>query len=114
MKDVELLYQAAMNMPASDIAIFNARAHPLLKQLCLKAKTYALRQYFKPEYDALLQLGLHIKESTHHFDLALIYPSKNKQQTLVWMAEAMLQLPEGGKLIMACANRHGGKSGPIS
>ena len=26
------------------------------------------------------------------------------------MAEIMLQLPDGGQLIMACANRHGGRS----
>ena len=110
MKAVELLYQAALKMPAADIAIFNAHAHPLLQQLCSQAKSSAIRQHFKPEYDALLRLGLSPDESGHRFDLALIYPSKNKQQTQTWMAEAMQQLSEGGQLMMACANRHGGKS----
>jgi 16S rRNA (guanine1207-N2)-methyltransferase len=110
MKAAELLYQAALKVPAKDIAIINAHAHPLLKKLCMKAKTYAIQQYFKPEYDALLQLGLSIEKLKPRFDLALILPSKNKQQTHAWMAEAMLQLPDGGKLMMACANKHGGKS----
>jgi len=110
MKDVELLYQAALRIPASDIAVINAHAHPLLQALCAKAETYAIVQHFKPEHDALLQLGLNIEESKYRFDLALILPSKNKQQTHAWIAEAMLQLSEDGKLIMACANRHGGKS----
>ncbi len=110
MKAAELLYQTAINMPGRDMNVFNAQAHPLLQELCAQAKTYAIGQYFKPEYDALVQLGLNIEESKNHFDLALIYPSKNKQQTHAWIAEAMLQLSEGGKLIMACANRHGAKS----
>jgi 16S rRNA (guanine1207-N2)-methyltransferase len=110
MKAAELLYQTAINMPASDISIFNAHTHPLLRELCVKAKTYAIRQHFKPEHDALLQLGLNIEESKQTFDLALLLPSKNKQQTQTWMAEAMLQLSDGGQLIMACANRHGAKS----
>jgi 16S rRNA (guanine1207-N2)-methyltransferase len=110
MKAAELLYQTTINMPASDISIFNAHAHPLLQELCVKAKTYAIRQYFKPEYDAILQLGLNLEESKRTFDLALLLPSKNKQQTYAWMAEAMLQLSDGGQLIMACANRHGGRS----
>lgn len=110
MKAVELLYQAALKMPADNIAIFNAHAHPLLQELCANIKTYTIKQHFKPEYDALTQLGLNIEESTHAFDLALVCPSKNKQQTHAWMAEAMLQLPDGGTLIMACANKHGGKS----
>jgi 16S rRNA (guanine1207-N2)-methyltransferase len=110
MKAAELLYQAVLNMPASNIVIFNAHAHPLLQELCMKAKTYAIGQHFKPEHDALLQLGLNIEESRHAFDLALLLPSKNKQQTHAWMAETMLQLSDGGQLIMACANRHGAKS----
>jgi 16S rRNA (guanine1207-N2)-methyltransferase len=110
MKAVELLYQTAMNIPASDLVVFNAHAHPLLQQLCGQATSSAIRQHFKPEHDALLRLGLNPDESGHHFDLALICPSKNRQQTQIWMAEAMLQLSENGTLIMACANRHGGKS----
>lgn len=110
MKAAELLYQTAINMPASNIAIFNAYAHPLLQELCTKAETYAIQQHFKPEYDAFLQLGLNIEESKQTFDLALLLPSKNKQQTQTWMAEAMLQMSDGGQLIMACANRHGAKS----
>jgi 16S rRNA (guanine1207-N2)-methyltransferase len=110
MKAVELLYQTALKTPADDIAIFNAHAHPLLQELCAHTKTCAIKQHFKPEYDTLVQLGFNIEESKHASDLALIYPSKNKQQTYAWMAEAMLQLSEGGKLIMACANKHGGKS----
>jgi 16S rRNA (guanine1207-N2)-methyltransferase len=110
MKAAELLYQTALKMPARDMALINPHAHPLLKELCIRAKTYTIDQHFKPEHDALLQLGLNIEESKHTFDLALLLPSKNKQQTHAWMAEAMLQLSDGGQLIMACANRHGAKS----
>ena len=110
MKAVELLYQAALKVPADNIAFFNAHAHPLLQELCAHTKTYTIKQHFKPEYDALAQLGLNTEESKHAYDLALVYPSKNKQQTQTWMAKAMLQLSDGGTLIMACANKHGGKS----
>ncbi len=108
-----LLYQSAIDSISSDlrIAVVNAHADPLLKEIGKQCGEMTLLQHFKPEYDELLRLGLKSSKTlTDEFDLILLLPSKNKQQTLGWMAEAMLKLADGGKLISACANNHGAKS----
>lgn len=114
MPAVQLLYQSAidgLNDNTSCVAIINAHADPLLKNIAAQCNNLALLQHFKPEYDELIRLGL---ECSQHLEadseLILLIPSKNKQQTLGWMAEAMLNLADAGKLLIACANSHGAKS----
>ncbi len=100
-----------MSIRASKVAVMNAHAHPLLRELCDRCDEYALSQTFKPEHDALSRAGLAPgPASAGEFELALLSPSKNRLQTHAWMAEAMMMLGNGGRLIMACANRHGGKA----
>ena len=108
----QLLYQSALEglngLPRT--AVINAHADPLLKAIAGRSKLTVL-QHFKPEHDELLRLGLNTSPTLKgEFDLILLLPSKNRQQTLGWMAEAMNHLIEGGKLISACANNHGAKS----
>lgn len=92
------------------MAIINAQAHPLLATLCRQMTICTLRQHFKPHCNALATMGLSTGSWEQDFDLVLVIPSKNKLQTLGWMAEAMQRLRDRGKLVMAVANRHGAKS----
>jgi len=112
---IELLYKASLDAcpstPAIHLAVWNAHPHPLLTQWCHISKTYWLQQFFKPFTNLIHQQGLN---SSFHppekSNLSLLFPSKNKQQTLYQMAQAMYHLEEGGQLWMACANTHGAKS----
>ncbi|MDX8396092.1 MAG: hypothetical protein R8K22_06735, partial [Mariprofundaceae bacterium] len=111
MQPIELLYQAALEEPAKKLAVVNAVAYPLLRELCLQAEQYSLIQHFKPQWDALKSLGLNVCDKLEgEHELILLLPSKNRQQTHAWMAQAMLALCDGGKLLVACANNHGAKS----
>ncbi|MFC1536273.1 class I SAM-dependent methyltransferase [Pseudomonadota bacterium] len=114
MPAVELLYQAAIEIldgTPKKIAIFNAYAEPQLKTVAGQCDTLFLLQHFKPEYNQLKRMGLKCSlQIDSDVDVALLIPSKNKQQTLGWMAEAINSLVDGGKLIASCANSHGAKS----
>lgn len=114
MPATQLLYQAAIETlddRSKKIVIFNAHANPLLKKIAERCDNLVLLQHFKPEHNELKRMGLEcsqkIESST---DAALLIPSKNRQQTLGWMAEAMANLVDGGKLLVGCANKHGARS----
>ncbi|MCF7821761.1 MAG: methyltransferase [Mariprofundaceae bacterium] len=114
MSATQLLYQAAIETlddRSKRIVTFNAYSDPLLKTIAGQCDNLVLLQHFKPEYNELKRMGLkcsrNIAAST---DMALLIPSKNRQQTLGWMAEAMISLVDGGKLLVACANNHGARS----
>jgi len=112
MSAIELLYLNALDNPAKNIAVMNAHAHPLLNKICSSVNSCQLQQHYKPAYDALVKSGLKIVtklQSGVTFDLILILPSKNRQQTRAWMADARQRLNSGGKIMMACANSHGAK-----
>lgn len=110
MPAAELIYQTALELPLAKVAVINAQAHPLLAKLCNKATAYGLEQNFKPDFNALSALGLSMEALEPPFDLILLFPAKSKMQTLAWMAAAMQQLNDRGRIIMAAANRHGAKS----
>jgi 16S rRNA (guanine1207-N2)-methyltransferase len=113
MPATQLLYQSAIDSLNGDsrVAVANAHADPLLKEISKLCGELTLLQHFKPEHDELLRLGMNASPTLDgEFDLILLLPSKNKQQTLGWMAEAMNHLIDNGKLISACANNHGAKS----
>ncbi|HKI59738.1 MAG TPA: methyltransferase [Mariprofundaceae bacterium] len=113
MSATQLLYQSALDSISGDlrVAVVNAHADPLLKEISKQSPELTVLQHFKPEHDELLRLGLNCSQTLEgEFDLILLSPAKNKQQTLGWMAEAMKHLVDGGKLLMACTNNHGAKS----
>lgn len=110
---MELLYQAALNPPvtAQRIGIYNADADPLLGTLQQQAGAIHIVQPFRPAALRLQAAGLSVTDAMPEtLDMALLQPAKQKQQTLGWMAEAMLKLAVGGELIVACENRFGAKS----
>jgi len=120
MTDIELLYQAALEIPSKRTLIINAHTHALLvtmkKQLGrLKPPgEIDLQQHFKPEYAAIENIGLTVSaklpKPSRLYDLILLLPAKNKQQTRGWMAEAMNRLSINGILLFVCANAQGAKS----
>jgi len=111
MPAVELLYDALMHRELKTLAVLNAQPHYLLRDACQKASSYQLLQTFKPWCDDIARLGLHSQVNiSGSFSTVAVFPSKNKCLTLSHMAAAMLLLPEGGEIIMACANSHGAKS----
>jgi len=112
MEAIRLLYHSALGglNDGTHVAVVNAHADPLLREIANKSDLTVM-QHFKPEHDALARTGLKCANSLDgEFDLILVIPAKNKQQTFGWMAEAMNHLMGGGKLLMACANNHGAKS----
>ena len=114
MPAIELLYQAALDMPAARTCIINAHAHPLLADLQQQTQLLALQQHFKPEYTALQRNHLSVSpdwpEPAERFDLILLLPAKNKQQTRGWLAAALHRLSDTGRLMVAAANTHGARS----
>jgi len=114
MPAIQLLYQAAIETlddRIKQVVIYNAQPSPLLTEVAERCDKLVLLQHFRPEHNELKQAGLDCSESAENSaDVALLIPSKNKQQTLGWMAEAMNNLVDGGKLMVGCANNHGAKS----
>jgi 16S rRNA (guanine1207-N2)-methyltransferase len=114
MPATRLLYQAAIETlddSSKRVVIFNAHSHPLLKKIAEQCDRLALLQHYKPEYNELKRMGLECSQNIEaNTDVALLIPSKSRQQTLGWMAEAMTNLVDGGKLIVSCANSHGARS----
>jgi len=114
MPAIQLLYQTALSLSATRTLVMNAHAHPLLTEMQKKAQSLELWQHFKPEFDAIDRMGLSLSPefvpNDKPYELILLLPAKNKQQTLGWMAQAMEKLCKGGMLMCACANSHGAKS----
>lgn len=109
-----LLYQAlataAQASPAARLAVLNAVADPALLALARDARL-DLVQTFRPDAAALEKDGMPRVESLHgSFTAIAIRPSKNKLQTLGWIAGAIQHLEENGVLLLAAENSHGAKS----
>ena len=107
---LDLLLKAALNAVPKRVAFINATAHPLLLELAQQVDDYALSQTFKPYILDLHTLGLQASEIQGKFDLVLLVPSKDKKQSLGWMAQAFEHLSDNGKLMVACENQYGAKS----
>jgi len=107
---LDLLLKAALNAAPKSVAFINATAHPLLLELTQQVDDYALSQTFKPYILELNALGLPVSDMQGQFDLVLLIPSKDKKQSLGWMAQAFEHLSEHGKLMVACENQYGAKS----
>ncbi|WP_198507328.1 class I SAM-dependent methyltransferase [Mariprofundus ferrinatatus] len=118
MPATELLYKTALEQPAGRTLVINAHADALLTALHEQSSKLDLWQHFKPENNAIRQMGLNATETLQsnngNYQLILLLPSKNRQQTHYWIAMAMQMLGDGGKLMVACANNHGAKSYEIA
>jgi len=115
MPATQLLYQTALEETSpAHILIVNAHAHPLLSSIHNHAKVMDIQQHVKSEYSAIAHSGFPVMatlpDHPDTYDLILLLPGKNKQQTHAWMAAAMYRLRGNGKIIVACANHHGAKS----
>jgi len=107
---LDLLLKAALNAAPKHVAFINATAHPLLLELSQQAGECVLSQTFKPYILELKTLDLSVSDIEGQFDLVLLIPSKDKKQSLGWMAQAFEYLSEHGKLMVACENQYGAKS----
>jgi 16S rRNA (guanine1207-N2)-methyltransferase len=114
MPAIPLLYQEAIEAlddRSKKVVVFNAHANLLLEKISDRCNRLILLQHYKPECNELKRMGLECSQKIEgSADTTLLIPSKNRQQTLGWMAEAMINLVDGGKLIVSCANSHGAKS----
>ena len=107
---LNLLAEAALKQQTKRALVFNAQAHPLWSVLSQHTDVQC-SQTFKPYILELEALGLKVcSQFEGEFDLILFVPSKDKKQSLGWMAQAMNHLSDGGKLMMACENQYGAKS----
>jgi len=105
-----LLYTSALAQNVSSVAVLNAQMHPLLLDLKAQVQDLRLVQHFKPESNALHDVATPSLSLKGEYPLILLLPSKDKQQSLAWMALAFAHLQQGGKLLMACENQYGAKS----
>ncbi len=107
---LDLLAEAGCKQHVDRVLILNAQAHPLWVGLSQQTDVQ-FTQTFKPYILQLEALGLNVSSQLEgEFDLILFVPSKDKKQSLGWIAEAMNHLSDGGKLMMACENQYGAKS----
>ncbi len=107
---LQLLLTAALSLTNQRVAFIQAFAHPLLHDLNKHSKELSLLQSFKPAINDLKDMGFSPRELSGSFDVVLMIPSKDKVQSLGWMALAFEHLVEGGKLLVACENQYGAKS----
>jgi len=114
MSAIQLLYQTALDLSPSRLLIINAQADARLSEIRALVKQPDLQQQLRPAYNALNRGGFTVSatmpDPSQRYAVILLLPSKNRQQTHAWMAEAMSRLQENGQLIVACANSHGAKS----
>jgi len=114
MSATQLLYQAALDLLPTRVLIINAHAHALLATIREQADQLDIQQHLKPEYNALENSGFPVTatlpDQSRLYDLILLQPAKNRQQTHAWMALAFNNLKEDSNIIVACANAHGAKS----
>jgi len=108
-----LLYDAlleAARSAAGRVAVCNAVTDVRLLDLADEQRLDLL-QDFRPEAVALAESGMtSIGQLAGPYEVIAVRPSKNKVQTLGWLAEAVEHLVDGGLLLLAAANSHGAKS----
>jgi 16S rRNA (guanine1207-N2)-methyltransferase len=92
-----------------DVLIFRAVPGDHLRRL--GGRSVFCLQTFKPEADALARLGAKIvTETDTPCDLAIVFATKHKEETLYHMAQAVSLLNEGGRLVVTAANDLGAPS----
>ncbi len=106
---LHLLAEAALTQQAKKMSVLHAQPHPLWVKLGQQTEVKFF-QTFKPYILELEALGVQVSDKLGESDLVLFIPSKDKKQTLGWMAQAFTHLVDGGKLLIACENQYGAKS----
>ncbi len=114
MPAVSLLYHSArqwlLEHSPKRIAIMHAQPRPELNALLDTASMHLMQQHFREWALALAQSGYKSEpQLSGMFDLILINPSKNRQQTLGWIANAVDHLHPSGHIMLCAENRHGAK-----
>lgn len=112
MPHVSLLYEAAQKIAKGAVVhVYHAHAEQGLCRVLQVAASVECMQSMKSEVHALQALAVPVVEQWQGLaDVALLFPHKNKAQTLYDMACAMHGLKQGGRIIFACPNAHGAKS----
>ena len=117
----ELLYTEAgqwlQGRNGERILALNAAPEPALRGLA-EAHDLTVQQAFRPDWLQLQRMGFApvatLEEaapaSEPIFDLALVLPEKQREQSLGLLANGMLALRPEGMMMAACANDMGGKS----
>ncbi|MGI9211377.1 MAG: hypothetical protein ACR2HF_02795, partial [Methylococcaceae bacterium] len=94
---------------ASLVAIFRALHGAYLAHL--KSCVLSIQQTFKPDAEPWLQGGYALNDSiATQTDVAIVFATKHREETLAQMAVAVQQLKEGGYLIVTAANELGAPS----
>ncbi|MDX8406807.1 MAG: hypothetical protein R8L58_00320, partial [Mariprofundaceae bacterium] len=92
------------------VAIVHAQPRPELNALLTAASEHRMQQHFRELALALAQSGHKSDQQLcGRFDLILINPAKNRQQTLGWVANAVKHLHPSGQIMLCAENRHGAK-----
>ncbi len=113
MPAASLLYRSALlrsrEQAIDRIGIVHAQPDAGLSLLASEAELQ-LWQHQREQAVALQAMGMRVAPSlSGRFDLILILPSKNRQQTLGWVADALPLLNEGGEIMLCAENRHGAR-----
>jgi len=115
----ELLYAKAASWlsdhAGARILALNAQPVPSLAALAGGARALHVQQAFRPDWLQLQRMGLAPVAGADEtapeggFDLALVLPGKQREQSLGMLARGMLALTTEGMLMAACANDMGAK-----
>lgn len=107
---LKLVLTSVLGFTTKRTAFINAYAHPLILDVKENTQELTVFQSFKPAINDLKAIGC-MPDTLHgQFDRILMIPSKDKAQSLAWMALAFNHLVDGGKVSMACENQYGAKS----
>jgi len=109
-----LLYSSASehlrDWQVQRLGIMHALPSPELTSLLATATDFQLQQHFREHALALQGMGYASSTALQgKFDLILINPSKNRQQTLGWIAEALSLLHADARIMLCAENQYGAK-----
>jgi len=107
-----LEYQSSKEAPALRVAIFNAFPHPLLSELVCLSEELQIQQHMRPLSLKLSQQNIPSTPEIDGcaFDMILILGSKQRIQTLGWIATAMDLLSSGGQMLFCTSNDLGARA----
>lgn len=114
MSAAPLLYSSARehlrDWQVQRLGIIHALPSAGLTSLLTATPDYHLQQHFREHALALQSMGYASGTSLQgKFDLILINPSKNRQQTLGWIAEALNLLHADGRIMLCAENQYGAR-----
>jgi len=107
-----LEYQSSKGAPVLRVAIFNAFPHPLLSELVCLSGELQIQQHMRHISLKLSRQNIPFvpEIAGHAFDMVLILGSKQRQQTLGWIATAMDLLSPDGQMVLCTPNSLGARA----